>query len=582
MSTLPLFGDPPGDGGRGPRDGAARKKPAGNGDGERVFRVSQLNRAVRGALEQRWGNVWVHGEISDFMLAASGHAYFMLNDEDEPAQLRVVMFRSDVRRSKARLGDGARVKLQGQLSLFTPRGTYQMIARIAVPQGLGELHAQFERTRKKLEAEGLLAPERKRALPHLPRVLGVVTSPQGAALHDIIRVAQARSPLRIVIAACSVQGADAPQSIVRALRRIARVPQLDAVIVGRGGGAAEDLVAFNDERVARAIVACPVPVISAVGHEVDVSIADLVADVRAATPSNAAELAVPERRVLLGELRAVERRLQRAAEVYVGRAKLRLARSSQQLRDPRRMLQHTRARLSACEQRAHALLRSRLRAQRGALGELHERLARSDPRLQSALRRQRLRALQARLQSGGRSLARPERTALQELQTRLQNSGRELGRPQQTELQTLQARLRHAERELGRPQRASLQGLQARLHRLERELGRPQRAELQALQARLQQAGRALGRAQRAQLHALQARLPAIGRAFCHPQRQALARLAGQLSALSPLASLARGYAIVLHEPTGRALLRASDAQAGDGLQVRLHNGTLRARVEAT
>lgn len=491
MSTLPLFGDPPADG--PPRGGPGGRKPAGNGEGERVYRVSQLNRAVRGALEQRWGSVWVHGEISDFTLAASGHAYFMLNDEDEPAQLRVVMFRSDVRRSRARLGDGARVKLQGQLSLFTPRGTYQMIARTAVPQGLGELHAQFERTRKKLEDEGLLAPERKRPLPHLPRVLGVVTSLHGAALHDIIRVVQARSPTRIVISACSVQGADAPLSIVRALQRIARMPELDAVIVGRGGGAAEDLIAFNDERVARAIAQCRVPVISAVGHEVDVSIADLVADVRAATPSNAAELAVPERRLLLRELHAVQRRLERAAEVYLGRAKLQLSRSSQRLRDPRRLLQRTRVRLASCEQRVHVLLRARVREQQKSLTQLSERLARSDPRLQLTLRRQRLRALTARLHSAGRNLSREERAQLSQLQNKLQN--------------------------------------------------------------------------QRGALY--------------HSKRQHLARLIGQLSALSPLACLARGYAIVLQEPSGRALLHASDARPGDRLQIRLHDGTLRARVEA-
>ncbi|HKP61315.1 MAG TPA: exodeoxyribonuclease VII large subunit, partial [Polyangiales bacterium] len=269
-----------------------------------VYRVAQLNREVRSALERKYGSVWVAGELSDVTHAASGHVYFTLNDEQEPAQVRGVMFGNDARRSKARLVDGSRVKLLGQLSLFTPRGSYQLIARLALPQGLGDLHANFERVRLKLEAEGLLAPERKRKLPHLPRILGVVTSRQGAALHDIVRCAQSRCPLRIVVSPCQVQGPDAPVSIVAALEMIQHLRRLDVVIVGRGGGAAEDLVAFNDERVARAIAACRVPVISAVGHEVDVSIADLVADVRAATPSNAAELAVPERRTLQAELRA--------------------------------------------------------------------------------------------------------------------------------------------------------------------------------------------------------------------------------------------------------------------------------------
>ncbi|MET0387505.1 MAG: exodeoxyribonuclease VII large subunit [Polyangiales bacterium] len=464
MSTLPLFGDPP------EPPGSRSRGRSGNGDDGKVYRVSQLNRAVRILLEQRWADVWVRGEISDFALAASGHAYFTLNDEDEPAQLRVVIFKSDVRRSKARLDNGARVKLQGQLSLFTPRGSYQMIARIAQPEGLGELHAQFERTRQKLEAEGLLAAERKRPLPHVPRVLGVVTSLHGAALHDIIRVAHARSPVRLVIAACSVQGSDAPQSIVRALQRIQRLPTLDAVIVGRGGGAAEDLIAFNDERVARAIVDCRVPVISAVGHEVDVTIADLAADVRAATPSNAAELAVPDRRALLSELRAVQRRLERAAEVYIGRARLRVARSNERLRDPRRLLHTTRARFVACERRSLSAIRVTLRERRQGLGQLRDRLARTDPRFRLAAQRKRLVQLESRLLGLGRTLGQPE--------------------------------------------------------------------------------------------------------------RQTLARLAGQLGALSPLASLSRGYAIVLHEPSGRALLRAADAQPGDALLVRLHEGTIKARVE--
>ena len=469
MSTLPLFGDsaqPP------ERKPGKPDKPGPPNDDDKVYRVSQLNRAVRAALERRWAQAWVFGEISDFTLAASGHAYFTLNDEEEPAQLRVVMFRTDVRRSKARLENGARVKVQGQLSLFTPRGSYQLIGRIAVPEGLGELHAQFERTRRKLEAEGLLAEERKRPLPHLPRVLGVVTSLQGAALHDIVRVAHARSPVRIVISPCTVQGSDAPVSIVRALKHIQRLQGLDAVIIGRGGGSAEDLIAFNDERVARAIIQCRVPIVSAVGHEVDITIADLAADVRAATPSNAAELVVPDRRALLSELDAAARRLERAAEIWLGRARLQLARGAQRLRDPRKLLHATRTQLTSRQQRSEALLRGRVRRGRNQLAQLHERLTRNDPRRQLAARRQRLVQLQSRLFGFGRSLT--------------------------------------------------------------------------------------------------------------HLRRHALARFAGQLTALSPLASLSRGYAIVLHEPTGRALLRAADANPGDSLRIRLHEGSLQARVEKT
>jgi exodeoxyribonuclease VII large subunit len=455
MSTLPLFDRASG------RDGDSE---------ERVYRVAQLNRMVRVLLEDRWADVWVEGELSDVTNAGSGHVYFTLNDEQDQAQVRCVMFRSDARRSKAKLEDGARVKLRGSLSLFEPRGSFQLIARIALPQGLGEMHAQFEALRKKLEAEGLLAPERKRRLPKLPRTLGVVTSDSGAALHDIIRVASERCPLRIVISPCQVQGKDAPRSIVLALEAIQRLPQLDAVIVGRGGGAAEDLFAFNDERVARAIAACRVPVVSAVGHEVDVTIADLVADVRAATPSNAAELCVPDRRALLGELSSHRRALERAMEVRVQRGRLRLERLERGLLHPRASIGSTRARLEAARTRLFSAIRERLRAERHSLAARLERLARRDPRLLCAQDRARLRELRGRL---------------------------------------------HA------------------------------------------QAG-----------------------SLITSQRAHLAQQAARLHALSPLAVLSRGYAIALHERTGRALLRAGDAQAGDRVLLRLHEGVLRTRVE--
>jgi len=451
---------------------AGPKRSDAEHDGEdKVYRVAQLNRLVRMMLEQRWSQVWVAGELSDVSHATSGHVYFTLNDEQEPAQLRVVMFRSDARRSKARLVDGARVKLNGQLTLFTPRGGYQMIARIAMPEGLGEMHVSFERLRKKLEAEGLLAAERKRALPRLPRVLGVVTSPTGAALHDIVRCAHGRCPVRIVVSPCLVQGSDAPETIVAALHAIQRVPELDVVIIGRGGGAAEDLLAFNDERVARAIAECRVPIVSAVGHEVDVSIADLVADVRAATPSNAAELVVPEQRVLRAELQAAERALERGIEVRLGRLRLRLERSSQQLRDPRSALHGIRRRL----ERLHTALTHskalRIKRQRARLVTQTERLARVDPRLLLS-----------------------------------QNRGR-----------------------------------WGRLHTA----------------------------------------LMAQAKPLTQPQRAALAQLAARLHALSPLEILGRGYAIALHAPTGKALVRARDAREGDLVRLRLHDGTLTTRVES-
>jgi exodeoxyribonuclease VII large subunit len=383
------------------------------------LRVSQLNRLVRTTLESEWPSVWVEGELRDVSYAGSGHVYFTLCDEDEPAQVRGVMFRNDARRSKAKLEDGARVKMRGGLSLFEPRGSYQLIVRVALPYGLGDLSAQIEAVRLKLEAEGLFAPERKRALPLLPRVLGVVTSEAGAALHDVIRVAHSRAAVRIVLSPCVVQGNDAPVSIVRALERIQRVPDLDVVIVGRGGGAAEDLIAFSDERVARAIAACRVPTVSAVGHEVDVSIADYVADVRAATPSNAAELCVPDRRALLGTLEQAERSLSRALEVRLSRARLRLDRVANRVRDPRSALGELERRLLRAFHSLASYLRARLERSSEAHEKLIERLARRDPRLLLSRRAARLAALDLRLHAISPALLGRRKQALAERAARL-------------------------------------------------------------------------------------------------------------------------------------------------------------------
>jgi exodeoxyribonuclease VII large subunit len=386
---------------------------------EKVFRVAEINRAVRLALEDQWGSVWVQGELSDVTRAASGHFYFTVNDEEEPAQLRAAMFRGDANRNKTPLEDGARVRLRGSLSLFEPRGAFQLIARVAQPAGQGELQAQFERLRKKLEAEGLFAAERKRPLPRLPRVIGLVTSTAGAALHDIIRVASNRCPVRFVISPCIVQGTEAPVSIVAALQVIQKLPELDLVIVGRGGGAAEDLYAFNDERVARAIAECRVPTISAVGHEVDVTIADLVADVRAATPSNAAEIAVPERRVLLDELQARQRALERSMEVAIARHRLQVDRLCRLLRDPREALGGILRKLQNLTGQIGYGVQRKLRRERSGLHALNLRLLRANPRAQNAQRRAQLAELGFRIQTAGRPVVTLRQAQFAELSARL-------------------------------------------------------------------------------------------------------------------------------------------------------------------
>jgi len=256
-----------------------------------AFSVSELTARLKGVVENRFGVVAVEGEISNCRQWSSGHVYLTL--KDDYAQLRAVMFRTTARLLKFRPEDGQHVVARGRLSVYEAKGEYQLVCDTLEPLGLGALQLAFEQLKKKLGADGLFDPARKRPLPVLPRRIGVVTSLDGAAIRDIVRILTTRHPsVRIVVRAARVQGDDAAPDLVRALAAIARVPDVDVVIIGRGGGSAEDLWAFNDERLARAIAACPVPVISAVGHEVDFTIADFVADVRAATPSNAAELVV--------------------------------------------------------------------------------------------------------------------------------------------------------------------------------------------------------------------------------------------------------------------------------------------------
>lgn len=253
--------------------------------------VSELTAQLKTIVEGTFATVEVDGQVSNHRPHPSGHLYFTLKDSS--SQIRGVMFRSDARRLTFRLEDGQHVVAKGRLSVYEVRGEYQLICDRIAPHGLGALQLAFEQLKKRLAAEGLFDPSRKRPLPTLPRKIGVVTSLSGAALQDILRVLTARYPTaHIIIRDARVQGEGAAEELTRGLRAIAKVEGVDVVIIGRGGGSAEDLWAFNNEGLARAIVACPIPVIAAVGHEVDFTIADFVADVRAATPSNAAELVV--------------------------------------------------------------------------------------------------------------------------------------------------------------------------------------------------------------------------------------------------------------------------------------------------
>jgi exodeoxyribonuclease VII large subunit len=274
----------------------------------KIYSVSDLTEEIRAVFEDQFPDVWVTGEISNYRPAASGHCYFTL--KDAKAQLRAVCFRNQARYLKFKPADGLSVIARGQLSIYEARGEYQLIVEFLEPAGLGALQLAFEQLKSKLAAEGLFALERKRPLPLLPRTVGIVTSPTGAVIRDMLRVLRRRfRNINVTLYPVRVQGDGAADEIVQGIECLNRQPGVDVMIVARGGGSLEDLWAFNEERLARAIAASKLPVISAVGHETDFTIADFVADLRAPTPSAAAELVVHRRQDFEAEIGERFRRL---------------------------------------------------------------------------------------------------------------------------------------------------------------------------------------------------------------------------------------------------------------------------------
>lgn len=273
-----------------------------------VYSVSQITELIKAALEVAFPQVWVEGEISNFKKHTSGHVYFTL--KDERSALKAVLFRGEARKVAFDMKDGLKVICRGRISLYDVRGEYQLYVDLVEPKGKGALQLAFEQLKEKLKAEGLFEPGRKKKLPLRPKTIGVVTSPTGAALRDILRVLERRyARLRILIYPAKVQGQGAIEEIVAGLDFLGGLPAVDVIIVGRGGGSIEDLWAFNEEAVARAIFRSPKPVISAVGHEIDVTIADFVADVRAPTPSAAAEMVIETEEAFDERIRTMARRL---------------------------------------------------------------------------------------------------------------------------------------------------------------------------------------------------------------------------------------------------------------------------------
>jgi exodeoxyribonuclease VII large subunit len=384
------FGRPPGSG----REAPARP---------RVSSVREAVELANRAIERGVPALWIEGEVSNLIVARSGHAYFTLKDDS--AALPAAMWASSVRRLRFRLEEGQRLRVFGRMGIYVAQGKFQFYAERAEPAGLGELTLALEQLKQKLAAEGLFAVERKRALPAWPRVVGVVTSPSGAAVHDIVKVIRRRMPTPVLLSPAKVQGPEAPYELTQALRRLCRMPEVDVIIIGRGGGSIEDLWAFNHEGLTRAIATCPIPIVSAVGHEVDVTLCDLAADRRAATPSQAGELVVPDRRALLERLADRRRRLARNIERRMLDLGGRLHAGSNRVeRWGRGFVRREREQLDGARRRMLSSIRVALLVHRRQHRELAERLAAVHPRARIATERVRLHELERRLLQAGRGL----------------------------------------------------------------------------------------------------------------------------------------------------------------------------------
>ncbi|MSM38319.1 MAG: exodeoxyribonuclease VII large subunit [Geobacter sp.] len=436
---------------------------------KRILTVSQLSALVKDVLEENFEQVWVEGEVSNLATPQSGHIYLTLKDAG--AQLKCVLFRAAARSLRFKIRDGMRLIVRGRISVFAQRGDYQLIAEYLEPQGIGALQLAFLQLKERLAREGLFAEANKKPIPRLPRRIGVVTSPTGAAIHDILTMLDRRfANIEVLLIPVKVQGEGAAVEIASAIRDFNLYRDVDVLIVGRGGGSLEDLWAFNEEIVARAIASSRIPVISAVGHEIDFTIADLAADLRAPTPSAAAELVITSKAELTTLVQTLEHRLGRAAAGLIAGLKSRVGMAQASLRDPAMLIGQLGQRVDFMQERMSSLLGRMLARHTDRLSALIEML---------------------RLRSPGRAV----------------------------------------------------------------EHGREQ---LQNLVARRDQA--------------VQRRMDHL--------RETMARRTGALDALSPLATLARGYSLAQREKDG-LIVRSSDQLAvGDRLRLRLHRGSAGCLVE--
>lgn len=365
-----------------------------------VYTVSELNGSVRLLLSSHFGAIWVEGEVSNLASPSSGHLYFTLKDSD--AQVRCAMFRGNARGLGLRLEGGMQVLVRAQVSLYEPRGDYQLIVDYLEEAGDGALRRAFELLKQKLAAEGLFDPERKKPIPALPQTLGVITSPTGAAIRDILTVLKRRFPgLPVIVYPVKVQGSEAKHEIVRALALADELSQCDVLILARGGGALEDLWAFNEEIVARAIAACSIPVVTGIGHETDTTIADWVADLRAATPSAAAAAVSPDQAEWLARFERLERQLQQSLRNQLSMVGQRLQFLQKRLvqAHPEKVLQRHAQRLDELELRLRRSIQVQGERRAGLIAGLVARLYRHHPRYQLELAEIRVSALEHRLKA---------------------------------------------------------------------------------------------------------------------------------------------------------------------------------------
>jgi exodeoxyribonuclease VII large subunit len=379
----------------------------------RGLTVSQLTARIQGRLESEFADVWVEGEISNCTIPASGHWYFSLKDDN--AQIRAVLWKTAARLVKFRPCDGMKVLVRGAVRVYAPKGEYQISADVIEPLGKGSLQQAFEDLKFKLEKEGLFDPSRKRPVPMLPRRIGIVTSPTGAVIQDILRILSSRfANVEVLLFPARVQGEAAASEIVQGLKALGRVSGLEVIILARGGGSLEDLWAFNEEIVARAIAASPVPTISAVGHETDFTIADFVADLRAPTPSAAAERVVKAKADLVDRIDALERRLHAAVQVRMTRVRARVSSLTSH-----RVFAAEQGRVRQHAQRVDDLVHRSERGLHGVVDRRRERLRRTRERLEAfhwerqiARHREGLRKDLQRLEAGMRKGIAVRRAAL--------------------------------------------------------------------------------------------------------------------------------------------------------------------------